>query len=192
MQYLKYFAHRHDQLPAFHATYLVLTVLAASLFPLGAFGLLIIAHMSLDCVKYREHHRYTWNRTGIAMLRESLVDITLFMLGLLFAVYLHHSLPGIAALSGLYRSEVTLLRAFGTLIPKMKILYDFLAVLSNLHHYLHHVPTYVKKGWDPVEYVSLFSLPIIVVLLLLAPSVLSLDATHFAVILRSELIPWNI
>ena len=192
MQSIKNFALRHDQLPAFHATYIVLTILVAAMLPLGAFGLLIVAHMTLDCVKYHEHHRYRWGKTVIAMVRESLVDVTLFFLGLLFAIYLHHSLPIIAGLSGLYRSEVTVIRAFGVLIPKMKILQDFLAVLSNIHHYLDKIPARLSKRWSPIEQVSLFSLAVIVVLLVLAPSVLSLDAGQFWTILRSQLVPWNI
>ncbi len=189
---IKNFALRHDQLPAFHATYIVLTILVAAMMPLGAFGLLIIGHMTLDCVKYREHHKYRWKRTLMAMTRESLVEITLFFLALLFAVYLHHSLPLIAGLSGLYRSEVTIIRAFGVLIPKIKILQDILSILNNLHHYLDDVPTYLGKKWSPLEQVSLFSLSIVVVLLALAPSVLSLDMPQFWGILRSQLIPWNL
>ena len=45
------FAHRHDELPAFHAAYLVITVLCAALLSLGAFAALIVAHIALDYVK---------------------------------------------------------------------------------------------------------------------------------------------
>lgn len=192
MQSLKNFALRHDQLPAFHAAYLVLTVLLGALFPLGAFGLLIVAHMSLDWVKYREVHGYRYSQTLVAMARESLVDVTLFSLGLLFAVYLHHSLPFIASLSGLYRSEVTLLRALATFVPKIKIFYNVLFILNNLRHYLAHIPSYLKKDWDPLEHVCFFSISLTIVLLTLAPTVLSLDAEQFWLILKSELVPWNI
>lgn len=192
MNTLKSFALRHDQLPAFHAGYLVLTILIASLFHLGAFAVLIAAHMTLDCVKYREYHRYSWRKTVRAMTRESLVDITLLMLGILFAVYLHHSLPLIAGLSGLYRSEVTVVRALGMLVPKIKIFYDFIVILSNVHRYLSRVPTYLGKPWTPVEYVSLLSLALMIVLLCLAPTVLSIDTSRFLWILGSEMVPWTI
>ena len=192
MNTLKSFALRHDQLPAFHAGYLVLTILIASMFHLGAFALLIAGHMTLDCVKYRDTHRYSWHKTAMAMLRESLVDVTLLMLGLLFAVYLHHSLPVIAGLSGLYRSEVTIVRATGMFIPKVRILYEFLGILSNIHRYMNTVPTYLGKKWNPVEYVCVLSLSVMIVLMLLAPIVLSIDAAHFFTILGSEMVPWNI
>ena len=192
MNTLKSFALRHDQLPAFHAGYLVLTILIASMFHLGAFALLIIGHMTLDCIKYRETHHYSWRKTGMAMLRESLVDITLLLLGLLFAVYLHHSLPVIAGLSGLYRSEVTVMRALGMFIPKVRILCEFLCILSNIHQYMNTVPTYLGKKWTPVEYTCVLSLALMVVLMLLAPAVLSVDASLILGILGAEMVPWKI
>ncbi|MBI5155786.1 hypothetical protein HZA45_00775 [Candidatus Peregrinibacteria bacterium] len=192
MNTLKTFALRHDQLPAFHAGYLVLTILIASMLHLGAFAILIAAHMTLDSVKYREFHHYSWRKTVRAMVRESLVDITLLMLGILFAVYLHHSLPLIAGLSGLYRSEVTVVRALGMLIPRVKIFYDFLAILSNIHRYLNRVPTYLGKPWTAVEYVCALSLALMIVLLLLAPLVLSIETSRFLWILGSEMVPWRI
>ena len=88
---VRHFAHVHDDLPAFHAGYLVLTILVASLLNLGVFGLLIIAHMALDYVKYREHHGFSWRRTMEGMVRESLVDIALLGVGVVFAVYFHHT-----------------------------------------------------------------------------------------------------
>ena len=56
---LRTFAWVHDELPAFHAAYLVLTFLTAALFNFGVFALLIAAHMMLDFVKYREVHGFT-------------------------------------------------------------------------------------------------------------------------------------
>lgn len=191
MQYIRTFATRHDQLPAFHATYLVLTALIAALLPLGAFALLIVAHMALDTVKYREIAEFRWSRVVSATLRESLVDVTLFTIGLLFAVYLHHSLPLIASLSGLYRAQVTIARAVSTFVPKVKILGHVLGVMSHLQEYLATVAKRPRR-FEPLEQVSLFSLSVAIVLLALAPSALGLDAPHFWAILTSELVPWNI
>lgn len=191
MQYIRNFAARHDQLPAFHATYLVLTALIAAMFPLGAFGLLIIAHMTLDTVKYREVGGFGWIRTIVAVLRESLVDVTLFALGLLFALYLHHSLPAIASLSGLYRAEVTIARSLGTFIPKYRILGQVAGVMQNLQQYLAAIPKRPRR-YEPLEQVCLFSLSVIVALLLLAPSILGLSGADVLRMMKPELMPWNI
>ena len=79
--------------------------------------------MTLDYVKYREYHGYGWKLTFEGMVRESITDITLFSIGLVFSVYLHHSIafPGI---SGVLRAELMLIRLFGTIIPKVKILHS--------------------------------------------------------------------
>ena len=58
IRHLRIFAHEHDDIPAFHAAYLVGTFLAAAIFNLGFFLLLIIGHMCLDVVKYRDFHGY--------------------------------------------------------------------------------------------------------------------------------------
>lgn len=190
MQYIRNFASRHDQLPAFHAAYLVLTALIAALLPLGAFGVLIVAHMALDTVKYREIRELSWGRTMASVLRESLVDMTLLGLGLLFAVFLHHSLPVIAGISGLLRAEVTIVRAVGTLVPKVRILGHFMTVMSNLQEYLSSTARR-PRSLEQLERVCLFSLSVIVALLVIAPAVLGLSWSQFALILRSQLVPWN-
>lgn len=190
MQYIKNFAVRHDQLPAFHATYLILTILAGALLPLGAFGLLVLAHMALDSIKFREAAGYGWGKTAMAVLRESLVDMTLLLLALLFAVYLHHSLPYIAGLSGLYRAEMTILQGLGIVIPKVKILNRFLEAVMHLHLYLATIPKYSRR-MKPLEIVCLLCLCVMVVLFALAPTVLGLSMPEFLGILRSQLVPWR-
>lgn len=192
MHHFRLFAARHDQLPAFHATYLVLAILIGAMLPLGAFGLLIVAHMTLDFVKYREVHAFSWNKTIIAMVRESLIDITLLLSGLTFAVYLHHSLPAIAGLSGLYRSELTILRGLATFMPKLRILHETISILNHLRQYLTTVPPHLKRKLQPIEHLCFLALGVVVVLLALAPGVLGLDSAHYMMILKSELIPWNI
>ena len=165
------FAQRHDELPAFHAAYLVLTILVAALLNLGAFGLLIIAHMVLDTVKYREVHRMSWPETIRATLRENLFDHTLFVLGFLIAVYLHHSLPGIAGISGLLRSEITIARGLGTLLPKTEILQRFLHVIFHLRHHLTHIETPIGERFTPTERFSIVLIGCSLLLLLLAPAI---------------------
>lgn len=185
------FAHRHDELPAFHAAYLVLTILVAALFNLGTFGLLILAHMVLDTVKYREVHRMNWINTFRATFRENLFDYTLFALGFLIAMYLHHSLPGIAGVSGLLRSEITIARGMGTLLPKAEILQRFLHVIFHLQHHLAHSEASVGKRLMPVERFSILLVGCSALLLFLAPLILHVDGAQLLRIVREELIPWR-
>lgn len=185
------FAQRHDELPAFHAAYLVLTILVAALFNLGAFGLLILAHMVLDTVKYREIHRMGWLDTLRATFRENLFDHTLFVLGFLIAVYLHHSLPGIAGISGLLRSEITLARGLGTLLPKTEILQRFLHVLFHLRHHLTQSETPIGERFTPTERFSIVLIGCSALLLLLAPAILHVKGTQLLLITQEEMIPWH-
>ena len=189
---LRHFAHTHDDLPAFHAAYLVLTFLVAAMLNMGAFAVLIIAHISLDIVKYREVHRYPWRAVFEGAVRESLVDLVLFFVGFTFAVYLHHSLAGIASLSGLARADVTLIRAFATFVPKFEILHHFLKVVSHVRHYLYSIHSRMGHPWSTVEYLCFSFLALSVILLLGAPFLLHLDAQAMEKILLEELIPWRI
>jgi hypothetical protein len=120
-RHFRAFAHTHDELPAFHAAFLVCTFIAAALLNLGSFGLLIIAHMALDYVKYRDVHHFGLARTIHAMLVESLIDITLFFVAFSSLLYLHHGLA-LVSLSGLQRASIALARAATTIVPKMEIL----------------------------------------------------------------------
>ena len=185
------FAHRHDELPAFHAAYLVLTILVAALFNLGTFGLLILAHMVLDTVKYREVHRMRWPVTIHATIRENLFDHTLFVLGFLIAVYLHHSLPGIAGISGILRSEITIARSMGTLLPKIEILQRFIHVIFHLRHHLTHIETPIGERFTPTERFSIILIGCSALLLILAPVILHIDGAQFLLIAQEEIIPWS-
>jgi hypothetical protein len=188
---LRSFAHQHDDLPAFHAAYLVLTLLAASLFNLGFFAALIVLHMALDVFKYRDVHRYSWNRTLEGMLRESLVDISLLGMGLCVAVYLHPSLPLFSGVQGLMLAEITILRAVGVITPKLKILYDFLKIIAHVDLYLQHVHPHLGKSASAIEYVALLSLFVSLGLLLIAPLILLIDPAQYMSILLGELVPWT-
>jgi len=189
---LRDFAHHHDELPAFHAGYLILVLLFAALFSMGAFGVLILAHMSLDVVKYREVHGYTWRGVVAGTFHESLIDLALLTVGFTFAVYLHHSVVGIASLSGFMRAEVTVIRSLGMLIPKLKILHHFLKVVTNLYEYLQSVHPQMEKGLSTLERVSLFALLTSLLLLVLSPMLLQIDLVQLQGILLEELIPWKL
>ncbi len=133
---VRLFAHEHDDIPAFHAAYLVGTFLAAAIFNLGFFLILIVAHMCLDFVKYRDFHRYSLAETIWAMFVENLMDVMLFFIALTFSIYTSHSFA-LAALSGFARTELTIVRALGVLVPKIEILQHALTVLLNIHAYMH-------------------------------------------------------
>lgn len=191
IQYLRHFAHAHDEIPAFHAAYLVLTFLAAAMLNMGAFGLLIIAHMSLDIVKYREIHGKNWLVTLEATFRESLVDIAVFCVGLVFAVYLHNTI-GLVGLSGLLRAEATMLRMLGTVIPKLTILNDFLKMMVHLRHYLQRVHPQLQREWTPLERVCVLSIAVTLGLIAGATSIMNVDPAIVERVLVEELVPWRI
>ena len=187
---MRHFAHVHDDLPAFHAGYLVLTLLVASLLNLGVFALLIVAHMSLDFVKYREHHGFTWKRTLEGMVRESLVDIALLAIALVFAVYLHHTV-GLASLSGLLRAEMTVVRSAAMLVPKVKILHNFLKIISHIRHYIDTVHPQVTKGWSNIDKFCFVSIGLSVFLIVGSPFIMGVDVSTIGHILEYELIPFK-
>ncbi len=188
---IRTFAHQHDDLPAFHAAYLVLTFLAAALFNLGFFAVLIVLHMALDIFKYRDVHRLGWRKTLEGMVRESIIDIALLLMGLTVAVYLHPSLPAYAGIQGLMLAEITLLRAVGVITPKLKILYDFLKVLAHVDRYLQKKHPRLGKNVSSIELVSLFSLCVTVGMLIAAPALLSIDSFQYLSIVLDEMIPWT-
>lgn len=191
IRYLRTFADQHDDLPAFHAAYLVLTLLAAALFNLGFFAALIALHMALDLFKYRDVHHYSWKKTIEGMVRESIIDVSLLSMGLAVSVYLHPSLPLFAGVKGLMLAEITLLRAVGVITPKLKILYDFLKIVAHVDLYLKHVHPRMGKNASMVEYVAMLSLCVSVGLLFIAPIVLMIDPAQYLSILLEEMIPWT-
>jgi hypothetical protein len=148
------FAHEHDDIPAFHAAYLVATFLAAAILNLGFFLGLILLHMALDFIKYRDIHKESYRLTFRAMILESISDIAFFLLALTFAVYFSHTFL-LAAASGLVRSELTVLRALGTLIPKVAIFEHMVTVMVSMHSYLH---TEVEGIHGPMTRVQVWSL----------------------------------
>jgi hypothetical protein len=188
--HLRTFAHEHDELPAFHAGYLVLTLLAAAMFNLGTFAFLILVHMCLDIVKYREVHSLSWSDTFYGSMRESLIDVTLLSVGLVFAVYFHHTV-GVAGMSGLMRAEITIVRLLGTTIPKMKILHNFLKVMAHLRHYLSTLHPEINRGWSSADKLNFFFIGIALVLLIFAPIFLHTDSVTIQKILLGEMMPFR-
>jgi hypothetical protein len=187
----RHFAHEHDDLVAFHAAYLVLAFLSAGFFNLGAFGLLVIAHMALDWFKYREKHGMTRRQTMEGIVRESLVDVTLLMVGLVFSLYLHHSVGGVASVSGLMRAEITIIRMAALLVPKLKILHHFLKIIAHVHHYLDVVHPRHRSGWSALDQMCFYFCGLSLFLVIFAAPLMSVDFDVIKHILAEELIPWR-
>ena len=185
-------ARSHDDLPAFNAAYWVLTFMAAMLFNIGAFVLLIAGHVILDVYKYRTVHGKKWHKVAEGVVRENLLDVSLLSLGVAFSVYLHASLPIIAGLRGILRTEITLLNAIVQLTVKVHILHNVLMLLSHFSAYLEHVHPRMGKSGSIIESVSAVALAASLSLTLLSPWILGLDATHLANLAQDIFIPWRI
>lgn len=188
---VRHFAHEHDDMPAFHAAYLILAFLSAGLFNLGAFGLIIVVHMALDVVKYRERHNYSWKLTLEGVLRESLVDVTLLMVGLVFSVYLHHSV-GVSSVAGLMRAEVSIIRFIAMLVPKLKILHHMLKIVAHIHHYMEQVHPRHRSFWSGLDYLCFYFIGLCAFLLLFAAPLMHVEWSLIGEILSEELIPWKL
>ena len=189
--HLRHFAHEHDELPAFHAAYLILAFLTAGLFNLGAFGLLIGAHMALDLFKYREKHQFSWKGTFEGMVRESLMDVTLLAVGMVFSVYLHHSV-GVSSVAGLMRAEVSIIRFVALLVPKIKILHHILKIMAHIHHYMEEVHPRHRRHWSGLDYLCFYFLGLCAFLLLFAAPLMNVEWSLIGSILGDELIPWRL
>lgn len=191
MTRVRAFAHAHDDVPAFHAAFLVWTFLAAAIFNIGFFALVIAAHMSLDVVKYRDVLGYNWSKTLKAVFLESFVDITLLFVALASAVYLHHSLA-LSILSGLSRAELTIVRALALLFTKMQIIEHVLHVLVHVHSYLHVPHPLLTKKMTRAQKLCAFALMLSIALLIASPVVFSNAHDELGILLMKELIPWKI
>lgn len=188
---LRSFATEHDNIFAFHIAYLILTILTVTMLNLAFFAMLILAHMALDIVKYREIHGFSWTTTLAASFHESLIDIALFLVALVFSVYFHHSV-GLLGISGLLRAELTLVRMIGTAIPKFFILENFLKVIAHLHHYLERVRPDLYTEWRSVDLAYLACIAFSIILLVFAPQITNTDSTVIQWVLLWEVTPWNV
>jgi len=178
-------------LPAFHAAYLVLILLAAAFFSLGFFALLILGHMSLDLVKYRDFHGFSWRQTCAAAFHENLIDVALLCIALVFSVYLHHSV-GLIGVSGLLRAGATLLWAAGTIGPKFAILENALRMVARFQYYLDQIQPQALRGWRTADYVYASCIALSLFLLLAAPYITGAESSVIRMVVLWELIPWNL
>ncbi len=188
---LRAIAHAHDDIPAFHAGYLVATFMAAALFNLGFFLLLILVHMGLDVLKYRNVHRYSPGRTAWAVFFESLFDITLLSTSLMLSLYLNRTY-GIPAVSGVIRSGMTLLLAFGTMAPKMRVLEDVDMTFFHMHRHLYSIPKSVRSPLTWGQKICLCMLGVSLYFIFLAPFIFHHQLSAVLWVLEYQLIPWRL
>lgn len=192
MHAFRAFANTHDRSPAFHAAYLSITVIIAAMLNLGAFALLIAAHMALDTIKYREVHGLKWKYVLRGVVRENLIDIVLLALCFASMAYLHHG-TGIIAASGLLRSQATLLKGIILVAAKSKILLDVLHVLSVLPAHMQHMAVHPKKPWTAFECFCFGVLGACMVLLLaLLPMMTGISFAVLREAFVGQMVPWHI
>lgn len=171
------------KLPAFHAAYLMLSVIAAAMFPLGFFALLIAIHMALDFYKCRNTK---------AVFRESLMDLTLLSLAFTACVYLSQELSMIAVLTGPARTYVTLMRGFAVLLAKLTILHHSLRILFHLETYLHTRHAGLHARWSTTETLCLVIVVIAVLSISFAPAILPMGAGDLRDVLIRQVRPWKV
>ena len=182
------FAHGHDDVPAFHATFLVATFLAAAVLNLGYFAILIFLHMILDFVKYREVHGYGYRMTFKAMILESISDIALFLMGLTVSVYFSHTFM-LAAAGGMVRSELTVLKALGTLIPKIVIIEHLVTIAVSVRSYLDTEVLGLHGKCTRLQLWSIRSSCFCLLLLAIAIGLYAQNDADLLSVLQHELIP---
>lgn len=187
---LRAFAHDHDELPAFHAAYMVLVLMAAALLNSGVFALLIAAHMSLDVVKYHDVHGFSWPATFRASFRESLTDLALLGFAIVAGVYLHHG-SSIAAAGGVYRAEIVIMRALAIVIPRMEILCHVLHVFSGITAHMRAIGKKARLPFKRWERWVFAALGLELALVAMGPWLLHMDLPHYVEMLADNLVPWR-
>lgn len=186
------FGFTYEDLPAFHAAYFMLILIFAGIFNLGFFGVLIVAHVLFDFIKYRHFLRHKRVNATLAVFRESLADIALFFLALSSIVYLHPTLPTIAVLSGGHMTRVIIMRGLALLLPKLTILHHTLRIAFNASAYMHTPYQNLRRPFSLAEYIYLSTLFLALCFLAVAPGVLGLDLEQFKVMLLGQLVPWKL
>ena len=179
--------HQHDDLPAFHAAYLVAAILSAAIFNVGFFLLLIAVHAALDYIKYRDLMRMKVMKSIRAVAMENMVDIALLLLALTCSVYLHHTFA-LAFVSGALRSTLTIARAAATIIPKFEVLEHGTGIIAHVHEYLHTPNPSLGESVLRVHHWSALTIAACVTLLLVAIPLYGNQQADLVGVLQHELL----
>lgn len=178
----------HDDIPAFKAGFFVLSLLCAALLNFGAFGLLIVAHMGLDIVKYREVHGYSWAITMRGVVRESIMDMTLLIMGLVITIFMD---PSLHIVTTVIHGKSALLRAVAVTLSKIIVLSRFAVVLLHPAKHLNMTKIALRKEWlfGERSFVTLFI--VLIALLIVAPWVMSFSDHIYKELLLRSVVPWR-
>ena len=182
---------RQMDLPALHAAYVLMAIIAAGLLNLGVIGMLLCTHLVLDVWKYHVRFRIGLARLPSVLLRANIIDLTLFFLAVCTSVYLNQSLPHIAALAAAGHSHVILMRGIAVLLPKFIIFHHSLRVWLNVKHWKKHRHSMIGKRMTVTEWTCVFALTISLLLLVTAPVILALSGAQFARIMIGMLRFWS-
>lgn len=185
--HLTHFIRDHDDLPAFHAAYLLFYIAVAFLFSMGVFAILIVIHILFDFVKYHYVLQTTGRETVKGMIKENLSDCALLVVGLTVAVVFHHEL-GIAAVSGLFRTQIMFVRIIGTTLSKMEIIHSFLTMIFGLTDYMHKKKN-ISGQWSPFEKTCFIIILIGIGMYLAAPLMLGIGSNDVQSVIQSEMTP---
>jgi len=188
---LRRFGFAYEDLPAFHAAYIMLVLVFAGLCNLGFFACLVAVHIVLDFYKYRVRLGYRPMKALRGMMRESLLDVSLLFLALSTFVYLNPGLDSITLLTDNIQLRVTVLRGLALLLPKLTILHHSLRIAFDLPAYMTTPHSSLKKPFGIVDYVCMSVLAIAAVLIVIAPFALGLTSSQFAAMLTPEILPWR-
>ncbi len=181
----------HDDLPAIHAGFLVLSFLLAAMFRLGFFAMLIAVRVVLDVLKEREVHRRGWAGTLEGVVRAHLIDGSLLLFAWALAMVLHPDILLGSAVGGLPLAIFTVTRGIGVTLPKMKILTDFLHVFFHMESYLREKNRLIGRGLVFSEKCAIVLLGFSLSVLLLLPLIPLISWQEYVRLLLSEAAPWR-
>ncbi|MDB4979164.1 MAG: hypothetical protein JWM56_1350 [Candidatus Peribacteria bacterium] len=181
----------HDDIPAFRAGFFVLSLLCAALLNFGAFALLILAHMALDTVKYRDVHGYSWGVTVRGVVRESIQDMALLAIGLCMAMLLDPSL-NFEYVAVTFHGKAVLVRAGSILFTKFIVLQRFTAILADPAAHMQSTNAALRQKWyfGEQSFVVLFF--VLTAVLLLAPLLLPISDALYRHVLLQQMVPWKV
>ncbi len=188
---VKRLAKAHDHMSAMQIGAGIFILLVAALFNPGAFGILVLTHMALDVIKYRQIHQWPWSTTLVATLRESLVDLAL--LSFIFCIGLYASFGAELMPHGtILATEALLFRALVVLLVQVEVCRHVLHGITDSIGHFPDVRLGVTGPLYPIEVWAMCLLSICIFLIVLIPILLHLTTTEFTYAVLQQLIPWRI
>ncbi len=188
---LRTYVREHEHLPAFHAAYVVFVFMAAILLNAGFFALCVLAHVTLNVVKYREVRGLSWPKTVRAVVRDNVIDAVLLLFALCLTIYMHHD-GGIAGVGGMLRAQATVIRGLAMTLPEMQVFGRTLTVFSHLRVHLKTLPKGVGKPLGSWERLLMGIVLGELLVLAVAPMLLGFDGAGFLELLAGQLLPWRV